>query len=117
MESTIRVKDKDFGIFIKSDTINAAIDKIAKQINKDVKDENPLFLVILNGAFMFAGDLLKRVNINCNISFVKLASYAGTRSTNQVQELIGLNEEIKGRSVIIIEDIIDTGTLEVLLDC
>ncbi len=117
MESTIRVKDKDFGIFIKSDTINAAIDKIAKQINKDVKDENPLFLVILNGAFMFAGDLLKRVNINCNISFVKLASYAGTRSTNQVQELIGLNEEIKGRSVIIIEDIIDTGkTLEVLLE-
>ncbi len=116
MESTIRVKDKDFRIFIESDTINAAITKIAEDLNTDVKDENPLFLVILNGAFMFAGDLLKKVKFNCNISFVKLASYSGTQSTNQVQELIGLNEEIKGRSIVIIEDIIDTGkTLEVLL--
>ncbi|HLN53802.1 MAG TPA: hypoxanthine phosphoribosyltransferase [Lentimicrobium sp.] len=117
MESTIRVKDKDFSIFIKSDTINAAIDKIAEALKNDVKDETPLFLVILNGAFMFAGDLLKKINIKCNISFVKLASYAGTQTTNNVVELIGLNEEIKGRSVVIIEDIIDTGkTLEVLLE-
>lgn len=117
MESTIKVKDKDFKVFIKADTIDAAVQKLADSINRDTSDELPLFLVVLNGAFMFAADLLKRVTVECNVSFVKLASYSGTQSTNQVKELIGLNESIKGRSVIVLEDIIDTGnTLNVLLD-
>jgi len=117
MERTIRVKDKDFSIFIKADTIDAAIQKVADSINLDTASENPVFLVVLNGAFMFAADLLKKVTVNCSISFVKLASYSGTQSTNTVKELIGLNEDIKGRSVIVIEDIIDTGnTLNVLMD-
>lgn len=117
MESTIKVKDKDFKVFIKADTIDAAIQKLADRINKDTSEELPLFLVVLNGAFMFAADLLKRVTVECNVSFVKLASYSGTQSTHQVKELIGLNENIKGRSVIILEDIIDTGnTLNVLLN-
>lgn len=117
MESTIKVKDKDFKVFIKADTIDAAIQKLADRINKDTSEELPLFLVVLNGAFMFAADLLKRVTVECNVSFVKLASYSGTQSTHQVRELIGLNESIKGRSVIILEDIIDTGnTLNVLLN-
>jgi hypoxanthine phosphoribosyltransferase len=117
MESTIKVKDKDFKVFIKADTIDAAVQKLADSINKDTSDELPLFLVVLNGAFMFAADLLKRVTVECNVSFVKLASYSGTQSTHQVKELIGLNESIKGRSVIVLEDIIDTGnTLNVLLD-
>lgn len=117
METTIRIKDKDFSIFISSETIDSAIQKVAQEINRDTLNENPLFLIVLNGAFMFAADLLKKVSVDCNISFVKLASYSGTKSTNVVKELIGLNEDLKGRSVIVIEDIIDTGkTLEVLLE-
>jgi hypoxanthine phosphoribosyltransferase len=116
MESTIKVNNKDFRIFIKADTIDVAIQQIADSINKDTESELPLFLVVLNGAFMFAADLLKRIKGECNVSFVKLASYSGTQSTHEVKELIGLNESIKGRSVIILEDIIDTGnTLDVLL--
>lgn len=117
MEQTILVKDKIFRKFISSDDIQKAISEIATAVNRDAKDENPLFLIILNGAFMFAGDLMKMINFPCNISFVKLASYAGTQSTNKITELIGLTETIKDRSIIIIEDIIDTGkTLEVLLE-
>lgn len=116
MSDTIRVKDKFFSVSISAETIDASIKNIADRINADTKDENPLFLIILNGAFMFAADLLKKVNVDCNISFVKLASYSGTQSTNVVTELIGLNENLEGRSVVIVEDIIDTGkTLDVLL--
>ena len=82
-----------------------------------MKGKVPIFLIVLNGAFMFASDLLKKVNIESNISFVKLSSYTGTRSSQVVSELIGLNEVVKGRSVIIIEDIIDTGlTIQRMLE-
>jgi len=108
MES-IQVRDKKFEISIRASEIYAAVERIAKQINKDFAGKNPLFLVVLNGAFMFASDLVKKITIPCEISFVKLSSYVGTQTTNTVRELIGLDEVLHDRSVVIIEDIIDTG--------
>ena len=107
--------DKSFEIYISEDEIQKAINGIADRLNKDYADKNPLFLIMLNGAFMFAGDLFKKVNIVCDISFVKYASYSGTASTNSIKELIGVNENVKGRNVVIVEDIVDTGlTMEAL---
>ena len=113
----IWVKDKEFELFISADSINETISRIAAQLNTDLKDKDPLFLVILNGAFMFAGDLIKKITIDCEVSFVKLSSYSGTRSTLVVKELIGLNEVLKGRTVVVLEDIIDTGvTMEIMIN-
>ena len=107
---TIKVKDKDFKLSISADQINETVERLAAEINRDLKDKNPLFLVVLNGAFIFAADLYRRITIESEISFVKLASYSGTSSTSDVKELIGLNEKLKGRNVVILEDIIDSGT-------
>jgi len=105
----VKLLDKEFQISISADTINQSIEKLAERINIDYKGKNPLFIIVLNGAFMFASDLLKMVTIDCEITFVKLSSYVGTKSTHAVRELIGLDESLEGRSVIIVEDIIDTG--------
>lgn len=117
MKDHIKVKDKEFKVFIKAEEIDAVVEKVAKAINNDLKGKVPLFLVVLNGAFMFASDLMKKIKIDNNISFVKLSSYTGTRSSQVINELIGLNEVVKGRTVVIIEDIIDTGfTMRRMLD-
>lgn len=94
---------------ITAEEIGSRIMEMAAQIDRDYRDRDPLFLAVLNGAFMFTADLMKTVRIPCQVSFIKLASYSGTQSSGQVTELIGLNENIRGRHLIIVEDIIDTG--------
>lgn len=112
----VTLKDKTFVPYITSDKILESVKLVAQKINKELADEMPLFLVVLNGSFMFAADLLKEVTIPCEISFIKLASYHGTSSTGTVTEMIGLTEEIKGRTVVVVEDIVDTGiTIEKLV--
>ena len=114
--STIKVKDKEFRIFITASQIETAVQKIANQINIDYKGKDPLFLPILNGSFIFAADLLRKIHIPCQVSFVKFASYSGTSTTTEVKQLIGINEEIRSRNVIVLEDIVDTGiTIDLLL--
>jgi len=109
MPENWKLKDKTFTEYIKAADLQAEIHKLAKQIEKDYEGKNPLFIVILNGAFIFAADLIKRVKIDCEIAFVRLSSYAGTNSTGKITEVIGLDNNIEGRSVIIVEDIVDTG--------
>lgn len=112
----VTLKDKTFVPYITSDKIAESVKQVAQKINADLASENPLFLVVLNGSFMFAADLLKEVTIPCEISFIKLASYHGTSSTGTVTEMIGLTEEVKGRTIVVVEDIVDTGvTIEKLV--
>ena len=105
----VTLKDKTFEISIPEAELFAAIDRVAEKMNADLDGKNPLFVIVLNGAFMFASDLLKRVEMPAQLSFVKVASYCGTCSTGNITELIGLNEDVKGRTVVIIEDIVDSG--------
>lgn len=109
MGKTVTIHDKEFKSYISSAKIQRAVAGIAKKINKEFKNERPVFLSVLNGSFMFTADLLKQLKMECEVSFVKVSSYSGTGSTGKVRELIGLNENIKGRTVIILEDIVDSG--------
>lgn len=105
----IQIRDKRFRISIPEATLKSRIKEVAQQISKDMEGKNPLFLGVLNGAFMFAADLMREMTIPCEVSFVKLASYQGTTSTGKIQEVIGINENLSGRTVIIVEDIVESG--------
>ncbi len=107
--SVVQIKDKKFKISITELEIKQRIKALAQQISKDMADKNPLFLGVLNGSFIFAADLMREMTIPCEISFVKLASYQGTTSTGKIKEVIGINENLAGRTVIIVEDIVESG--------
>ena len=113
----ITLHDKKFTSFIAEKELDEIISALAVQLNADFEGKNPLFIGVLNGSFMFVSDLMKKITIDCELSFVKLASYHGTESTGVVHELIGLTDNLNGRHVVILEDIVDSGrTLEHLLD-
>jgi len=117
----MKLLDLDFKPFIREKEIQRAVKMIGKKINREYVDRNPLFLVILNGAFIFAADLFRELKITAEVSFIKLSSYRESTSTGRVRELIGLNNTIFNRNLIILEDIIDTGltlqhTMEALQD-
>ena len=107
--TSIQIKDLTFVPYIEESEILKAIDSVAQQINADYKGKEILFIGVLNGVFMFAADLLKCIDVKCRISFVKLSSYDGTQSTEDVKQLFGLSESVEGKHVIILEDIVDTG--------
>lgn len=115
MKDTITIKDKQFELFIEQEVIEQGIKRVADQMNTELDGKNPLFLAVLNGAFMFAGELMKEVSVPSEITFVRLASYQGTATTHRVQEVLGLNESIRGRSVVVVEDIVDSGNTMVAL--
>ena len=113
----IWVEDKKFSLFLSENEILEGIKRLAQKVKQDLKDKDPILICVLNGAFMFASDLIKQLDFPCELAFIRLKSYEGTKSVGKVKEIFGLIEEIENRNVLILEDIIDTGhTMHGLLE-
>jgi hypoxanthine phosphoribosyltransferase len=116
-QATISLHDKQFSPYLPAQRIAESIQELATRINQDYAGRQPLLVSVLNGSFMFTADLMKALTVPCEVAFIRVASYAGTTSTGEVKEIMGLLEDVAGRDLIIIEDIVDTGhTMRALLD-
>lgn len=109
MKNTIEVGDRSFEILISNTQINARIGEISSRLNTVYQGRTPVFIGVLNGSFLFMADLLKEMNIPCEVAFIRVSSYTGTQSTGTLKEVLGLPENLKGRDLILVEDIVDTG--------
>ena len=113
----VKIKDKEFEKYLSQQEIEAAIDQVAKKMASDLSDSDPLFVAILNGSFMFVSELMKRVNIPAELTFIKLSSYSGVNTTGNVKEVFGLTHNIENRTIVVLEDIVDTGnTIEHIIN-
>ncbi|MBL7859442.1 MAG: hypoxanthine phosphoribosyltransferase [Cyclobacteriaceae bacterium] len=113
----MKIQDLEFKKFISESTVTEKVAELRKHINHDYKKKTPVFLPILNGSFMFAADLIKGLDISCQVSFVKISSYQGTQSTGQLKTLIGIEQSLFNQDIIIVEDIVDTGlTLQKIIE-
>lgn len=109
LSKKIRIQDKEFELFIPEEEIRTAVGQLAEELKEKLNGKSPLFLIVLNGSFLFASDLVRAFGGPCSVSFIRLKSYQGTDSTGNVRELIGLTEECAGKVVVLVEDIVDTG--------